>query len=100
MKSRIEEGERYVFHWTLDPDGDDVILSSNEKCDNSVEAYARLVKVNFSHFGSEVPLLNLENGETSVPHTSYVETATHNFYTLTANIRESSDYAKAFSFEG
>ena len=68
----------FVMHWTLDPEGADIKAYVN---DNSVMAYGRLVQVTFMHSGGNPPLVNLDNGRTSVPHQSYVKSATHGFYT-------------------
>ena len=68
----------FVMHWTLDPDGAVMKASVN---DLSVTAYGHLAKVVHLHTGASPPLVNLDNGATSVPHQSYVASATHGFYT-------------------
>ena len=67
------------MHWTLSPGGDAVLKASVH--DNSVTAYGRLAQVTHMHSGASPPIVNLDNGQTSVPHQSYVTGATHGFYT-------------------
>ena len=69
----------FVVHWTLDA-GDDALLKASIH-DNAVTAYGRLARVTIMHAGAASPLVNLDNGQTSVPHQSYVASATHGFYT-------------------
>ena len=69
----------FVIHWTLDSGADAILKASIH--DNAVTAFGRLARVDLIHAGASPPLVNLDNGETSVPHQSYVASATHGFYT-------------------
>lgn len=75
-----------VMYWTLDaPAENEANVAFYESPGNLGNCYGRPVRVSHVHTGTGshgCPLVNLINGETSVPHRSYVLGATHRFYTI------------------
>ena len=75
----------HVFHWTAESEG---AVATMQRSDRYAPAYAHLETVGLRHPGAYMPLLNLGNGWSSVPHSSHVLDASCGFYTVSVNIHE------------
>ena len=81
----------YVWHWTMDEpvEGEHGVIHGDPPHSGVRPPYGRMVKVT-KVWGSQLPmpLVNLENGETSVAHVSYLLGASHGFYTMLPHTKE------------